>query len=64
MIRTFKFGVEDQTYGSDDEVESEIMIDDSEYGMYWMIDGRKFYLSNSNVADLKVILAQVEIKID
>lgn len=62
MIRNFKFSVEDQTYGAvGDDVESEIIIDDSEFGMYWLVDGKKFRLSSQNVRDLKVIIAQVEL---
>ena len=61
MIRIFKFAVEDETYGpANDEVESEIIIDDSEYGLSWAIDGRRYRLSSRNVIDLREILAQVE----
>lgn len=62
MIRTFRFSIEDHTYGDiGDEVESEVTIDDSEFGMYWEVDGRKYRLTSQNVVDLKEILDQVEI---
>lgn len=62
MIRTFKFTVEDQTYGAvGDDTESEIIIDDSEFGMYWLVDGKKFWLSSQDVRDLKVIIAQAKL---
>lgn len=58
MIRTFEFGVTDTLY--DHEVDSKIVVDDSEYGLIWEVDGHKYRLSDQNVRDLEEILKQIE----